>query len=267
MMKSTNCLLFLFIFALCAQVQASPRFAGPVRYDFNPQMTSVTLDAVLIKNDSHENASGTLKLQLWASAAPYIIGTISGHLLASTDKIDGLGPGQYYENFHRTVAYSPPTASGTYYLTFLLLEYKGGAYVIVNHVNIAAPKALGPLQLFSMEAPWRWQTSKEGGTIDISVAKISHRRTGATGTLKLSVWLTDQPYRGGRLVGYEIGQVRKDPLQVGYTYSNVQNTAKFTPPPAGTYYPTLVLSESDGSQFNTVAYLNSASPASFGPPR
>ncbi|MFZ4780648.1 MAG: hypothetical protein ACOYM3_35285, partial [Terrimicrobiaceae bacterium] len=140
-------------------------------------------------------------------------------------------------------------------------------YVIVDHVNLPATKSLGPLQLFTMAGPWRWQTSYEGGTVDMSVARISHTRTGMTGSLKLSVWVTAQPYRGGQLVGYEIGQVRKDPLKAGFVYTDVKNVAKFVPPPAGTYYPTLVLAESDGNQFNTVAYLSSSTPAKFTAPR
>lgn len=247
-------------------LHAAPRFAAPVRYDFNQQMTSVTLQAGLIKNDSKENATGSLKVQLWASSEPYSSGTIHGHLLATTGTIEGLGPGQYYENFRRTVTYDPPPTRASYYLTFVLLEYKNGAYVIVSHTDVPTAKSLGPLQLFTMEGPWRWQTSYEGGTVDMSVARISHRRTGTTGTLKLSVWLTDLPYRGGRLVGYEIGQVRKDPLKAGFVYTDVKNTAKFVPPPAGTYFATLVLSESDGENFNTVAYLSSSTPEKFGAP-
>jgi len=259
--------LFFLGFLISLSAQAAPRFAAPVRYDFNQQMTTVMLQCGMIKNDSRENATGSLKVQLWASSSPYNGGTIRGHLLGTTGKLEGLGPGQYYENLRRTVTYDPPPSRGSYYLTWLLLEYKNGAYVIVNNVKVPAAVTLGPLQLFTMEAPWRWQTSYEGGTVDMSVAKISHRRTGTTGTLKLSLWLTDLPYRGGRLVGYEIGQVRKDPLQAGYVYTNVKNTAKFVQPPAGTYYATLVLSESDGEQFNTVAYLSSSSPATFGAPR
>ena len=259
-------LLPVLVFFSVLTAQAAPRFTAPVRYDFNQQMTAVTLEAGMIKNDSRENATGSLKVQLWASSSPYEGGTIHGHLLGSTGRLDALGPGQYFENLKQTVPYAPPTVRENYCLVFVLLEYKNGNYVIVDHVNVVATKSLGPLQLFTMDAPWRWQSSYEGGTVDISVAKISHTRTGTTGTLKLSVWVTEEPYRGGRLVGYEIAQVRKDPLKAGFVYTDVKNVAKFVPPPPGTYYPTLVLSESDGKQFNTVAYLASSAPAKFAPP-
>lgn len=266
MIFSSRLLLVLgFVSTLTAH--AAPRFTAPVRYDFNQQMTTVTLQAGMIKNDSRENATGSLKVQLWACSSPYEGGTIHGQLIGTTGRLEALGPAQYFENLKQTVAYTPPSVRENYCLVFVLLEYKNGNYVIVDHVNLAATKSLGPLQLFTMEGPWRWQTSYEGGTVDMSVAKISHTRTGTTGSLKLSVWVTAQPYRGGRLVGYEIGQVRKDPLKAGFVYTDVKNTAKFVPPPAGTYYPTLVLSESDGNQFITVAYLSSSVPAKFTPPR
>lgn len=266
-MISSSRLLFAIGFFFALTAHAAPRFTGPVSYAFNQQMTAVTLQAGMIKNDSRENATGSLKVQLWASSSPYDGGTIRGHLLATTGRLEALGPGQFFENLKPTVAYTPPPVRDNYFLVFVLLEFKNGNYVIVDHVDLAATKSLGPLQLFTMEGPWRWQTSYEGGTVDMSVAKISHTRKGTTGTLKLSVWVTDQPYRGGRLVGYEIGQVRKDPLKAGFAYTDVKNVAKFVRPPEGNYYPTLVLSESDGKQFNTVAYLGSSAPAKFTSPR
>ncbi len=261
MIKLNRVLLITFIAG--ASAVAAPKFTAPVRYDFTNDMSSLTLRANMITNPSKENATGSLKLQLWATSSPYAGGAIRGHLIATTQKIEGLGPGQYYENLKRTVPYDPPPSAGNYYLTFALMEYSSGAYRIVSHVNMSSQKQLAPRALFQMSGPWKWQTSIEGGTVELSVAKISHTRRGKTGTLKLSLWLTDEPYRGGRLVGYEIAQARKDPLAPGYQYNNVKNVAKFVPPPSGSYYPTLVLSESDGKKFQVVAYLTSTTPASF----
>lgn len=239
---------------LAGTLHAAPRLAGPVRYDFASNQTQVVLSADLIQNNSKENTTGTLQLQLWATAAPYAGGTIRGTLLGSA-KLTNLGPGQYYKNYRKTVPYSAPKARGSYCMTMTLLEYRDGKYVIAHHVNFDTKASLGPLPLFTMEGPWRYQASTEGGTVEIEVAKISHRRTGHTGSLKLAVWLTAAPYRGGKLSGYEIGQVRKDPLQAGYEYKAVKNVAKYSRPPAGDYYSTLVLSESDGERFGTVAWL------------
>jgi hypothetical protein len=246
-------------------LHAAPRFAGPVRYDFVNQQAQVALSAALIQNNSEENATGTLQLQLWATAEPYTSGTIRGTLLGSA-KLEGLAAGQYYKDYRKTVAYSPPKARASYFVTMALLEYREGQYVIVHHVNFDAKASLGPLPLFTMEGPWRYQASNEGGTVEMQVAKISHRRTGNTGSLKLAVWLTKAPYRGGQLHGWEIGQVRKDPLKPGFVYNDVKNVAKYVRPPAGDYYGSLVLFESDGQEFKVMAWLTTSEAAHFSAP-
>lgn len=251
--------LWLF---LTVVAQAAPRFSGPVRYDFANNQTSIVLQADLIDNSSKENASGTLQLQLWATTYQYEGGTIRGTLLAST-KMEGLSPGQFYKGFRKTVPYSAPAVKGSYFMTMALLEYRNGGYVIAHYINMNNKANLGPLPLFTMSGPWKFTYSTEGGTLDMAVAKIAHRRTGHTGSLKLSVWMTAAPYTGGLLKGYEIGKVQKDPLKPGYEYTNVKNTAKFAPPPAGTYWPVLVLSESNGQNYETVAWLNASGTSTF----
>lgn len=246
-------------------LHAAPRIAGPFRYDFANNQTQIVLSADLINHNSKENATGTLQLQLWATKAPYAAGA-PGWLLGST-RLEGLAPGQFYKNYRKAVPYSPPKAHGSYFLTMVLLEYRSGKYVVAHSVPFNSKASLGPLPLFTMEAPWKINTSVEGGTVEMEVAKIKHRRTAHTGTLKLSAWLTAAPYRGGTLRGIEIGSVRKDPLQPGYEYSNVKNVAKYTRPPGGTYYFNLVLMESDGQEFKVVAWLNSATPSKFAAPQ
>jgi hypothetical protein len=130
MISSSRLLLVLgFLSALTAH--ASPRFTAPVRYDFNQPMTTVTLQAGMIKNDSRENVTGSLKGQLWAGSLPYEGGTIHGHLIATTGRLEALGPAQYFENLKQTVARTPPSVRENYCLVFVLLEYKNGNYVIV----------------------------------------------------------------------------------------------------------------------------------------
>lgn len=68
-----------------------------------------------------------------------------------------------------------------------------------------------------------------------------------TGTLRLELWATLSPTtRGGSISGYRtaIGQTMS-PLAPRTQYSNVLHGAAFSPPPNGTYYFTLVLSEYD----------------------
>jgi hypothetical protein len=248
-------LLLLAVLASAAVANAAPRFNGTVRYDFANQETEVVLSADLIDDTSKENATGTLQVELWATSAPYESGQIQGHMLGSA-KLEGLAPGQFYKNLRRTVPYTAPPR-GTYYITMLLLEYRAGRYVIVEHRNFNnATVNLGPLPLFTMQGPWSYQVSNEGGTVEISVAKISHRRTGNTGALKLAVWVTPEPFSGGTLHGgFEIGTVPKEALKPGFSYTNVKNVAKYLRPPPGDYYATLVLYEWDGKEFVWMTYL------------
>lgn len=252
-------------FAQAAGLQAAPRIAGPVRYDFANDKTQVVLSAELINHNSRENATGTLQLQLWATKTPYAAG-VPGWLLGST-KLEGLAPGQFYKNFRKTVPYSAPKADGSYFITMVLLEYRSNRYAVAHSVPFDNKASLGPPPLFTMTGPWNIRTSVEGGTVEMEVAKIKHRRTAHTGSLKLSAWLTAAPYRGGTLRGIEIGSVRKEPLQPGYEYSNVKNVAKYARPPGGTYYFNLVLMESDGDEFKVVAWLTSATPSHFAAPQ
>ena len=245
-----------------AAVFADAKLTGNVNYQFGAQNATVTINCASVANASRENATGTLKLELWAVDAPYESGTINGRILAA-QKLDGLNPGAAYNNLRENLKTTLPAARRSYYLCLTLLEYKRGAYVIVDHRNFASPVVLGPAALFTLTGPWRWQTSDEGGTLHIHVAKISHTRPGVTGTLKLVVWATKWPYHGGAIEGWKLGEVKKDALQPGYTYSDVHNTAKYFPPPRGTYYVTLVLEEFDGAEYRIESYLNSNGPSEF----
>ncbi|MFK7911975.1 MAG: hypothetical protein AB8F34_15445 [Akkermansiaceae bacterium] len=243
---------------------AKPSFTSPVSYQFLNGQQRVIINAGNIKNLSSENATGSMKLQLWATQAKYQGGTLRGHQIASTGRINGLNPNNLYRNYATTLTARPPKY-GTYNLVLALLEYRSGNYVIIDSVNMPKRVTLGKKpKLFDMRGPWSWRASYEGGTVKMNVAKISHTRRGLTGTLKLSVWLTKSPYRGGSLRGYEIGQVRKGQLKAGFVFNNVRNTAKFKPPPAGTYYASLVLSESNGQNFSVVSYLTDRKPVRLG---
>ena len=69
------------VLLMTLNASAAPKFYGSARYQFSNQNTTVTFGCGGVKNDSSENATGTIKVQLWALAAPYSSGTISGKLL------------------------------------------------------------------------------------------------------------------------------------------------------------------------------------------
>ncbi len=243
---------------------ANPYFATSTGVEFFNDDTSVVLKGGKVLNPSPENATGSLKMQLWATDSPYRGGTIRGTLLASTGKLEGLGPQQFYKNLVRTEKVSRPNVRRSYSINLVLLEYRSQGYAIVDHVTLSNRRTLGPPPpLFNLSGKWSWRTNLEAGTVDMAIEKISHTRRGQTGTLKLSLWATETPYRGGAINGWEVGQVRKGQLDAGHVFNDVRNTAKLNPPPPGWYYVSLVLSESDGDRFSVVAYVTQEKTARF----
>lgn len=241
---------------------AGVKITGTTHYEFQAQNTTVTFGCEGLTNPSKENATGTLMLRLWALEAPYKGGTINGAVLASY-KLNGLNPLASYNSLSENVKATMPSRRKSYILCLTALEFKDGKYVVSDYRNFKDSVTLGPPSLFTMSGPFRWQTSPEGGTIDIEVAKISHTHSGSTGTLKLAVWATSQPYQGGSISGYLLGYVKKEPLKPGYSYTNVKNTAKYTRPPPGTYYVSIVLSEFSDNEYGVVAHLNSMKTSTF----
>lgn len=256
-------LIFIVAAATTAsELHAGAKFSGSTGYEIVDDSRSVKLKADFVQNTSSENATGTLMMKLWALDAPYKGGNLSGVLLGSY-KIDGLNAGKQYSAIAKSVPLTLPASKRNYVICLTLSEYKNGGYGIIDWRNMPQPKLLGPLPLFSLEGPWSWRYSYEGGTVDMTVAKISHRRTANTGSLKLSVWATRQPYDGGKLNGFEIGEVQKKALPAGYSYTNVSNTGKFTPPPNGTYYLTLILTEFRDGGYVIVGHLPASKPTTF----
>lgn len=245
--------------------QADAKFKGATGYQVNGN--TVTLTAASVYNPSAENASGTLMLKLWACDQPYKGGSLGGNLLGSY-KLNGLSGGQYYSNLSKNVAYTPPAVRKSYYVVLALVEYRDKGYVVVDSRNMPNPAVLGPTKLVEMDGPYRWQTNAAAGTVAIDVGKIKHARPGKTGTLKLSVWATKTPYKGGAIQGYELGSVQKKALEKGYTYTDVKNTAKYTPPPAGTHYVSILLTEfGNNEEYTIMDYFTTATKSTFGAPQ
>jgi hypothetical protein len=257
--------LLIFALSLPAGLQAAPKIKGAVNYQFNASSTSVTLSCERIQNDSAENATGTVEVKLWALTSAYQGGGISGHVLASY-KLEGLRPGMGYPAPKRTLKPVMPARKANYYIVLTVSEYRKGGYVITDWRQFSKTASLGPLKLFTLGGAWSWQTSYEGGTLDLKVDKISHNRTGKTGSLRLAVWATKSPYKGGDISGWQLGFVDKKALEPGYSYNDVENVARLKRPPAGTYHMSLVLSEYRDGSYVIVDYRPGAKTASFSGP-
>lgn len=260
-MNCVRLLIVVFFSSLASSAIGGLKISGSTRYQFSNQNGLVTFGCDRITNSSKEDATGTILVRLWALDAPHRGGAISGKVVGEF-KLNGLDPAHWYSNVSKTVNTTLPGVKRSYFLCLTALEYKGGQYVVSDYSNFSDTVVLGPRPLFTLSGPWSWRSSDEGGTLEIKVAKISHTRTGNTGSLELAVWATDRPYNGGDISGYKLGSVNKSALQRGYSYTSLENTAKYKRPPPGTYYISLLLSEFD-SGYKIRSYLPAASRATF----
>lgn len=259
---------FLLLAAACAATslaQAAPKMSGSYRYTFDASGRNVTIAIDRIANTSAQNATGNLMVKLWALDAPYAGGTLTGHQVAAFP-LEGLAGGRQYSNLAKTVAYQPPAHSRAYYMCVTVSEYRNGGYGIVDWGNLPNTKVLGPVKLFTMDGPWSWKSSYEGGTVDISIAKITHTRPGNTGSLRIELWASPNHWNGGPMPGaFRIATLDKPALQHGNMYSNIQNTAKFTPPPDGQYYVSVLLYEFDQA-YKVVSFIAGQNVVNFRKP-
>jgi hypothetical protein len=93
--------------------------------------------------------------------------------------------------------------------------------------------------------------STDGTTAQVSVAGIQNTTTNVTsGSLGFALWYSTAPYSGGTITGYRvaetylpIGQCTSSTLAAGGECVSILVDDTLTPPPAGTYYPVLLLLE------------------------
>jgi len=104
----------------------------------------------------------------------------------------------------------------------------------------------------------------QGGTITFGAAAVTNDRTGGTsGTLKLKVWATSTPYRGGAIRGHLLATQTLGELMGNYQYTSLSYTQALDAPPAGVYYITMTVTEYDGQDY-IMDYVTFDNTASFG---
>lgn len=114
--------------------------SGNVGYTLQPPVATLSVDRIY--ND-YWWTSGTLKLELWATALPFTPGS-SGYKLAQST-LGQLNGYYYYNNVSRTDGSAKyPGAPGVYYLTMVLLEYETSGYVIVDYLQFSGTASFLP---------------------------------------------------------------------------------------------------------------------------
>ena len=113
-----------------------PRFSGSTAFELHAD--SVTIKAEGITNPrTDDNLSGTLALELWALAAPYLAGRPDGVLLASSEL--GRLTGQQAWSDIRVNAQLAASPEGNWHIALLLSEWTSAGYVTRDYANFAQP--------------------------------------------------------------------------------------------------------------------------------
>ncbi len=248
-----------------ATLHAVPKIDGGFTYEFGPGKTTVTISVDAIVNSNEERGTGSIMVQLWAMDAQYDGGRMRGHAVAS-QKLSPVGAGGQYSDYRQTLKAYMPARAGNYHMCLTISEYRGDGYVITDSRNFSRIIALAPAApaKVTLSGSWSWTRNREEGTVDIQVDKITNRKSGRSGSLRLAVWATPRPYTGGRMgTGYQLGFIDKKALEKGYIYNDVYGTSRFKRPAPGTYHTCLLLLEFNGEEYVIVGHMNSSRTTTF----
>jgi uncharacterized membrane protein YgcG len=296
-------LFFIMVVSSDIALGTNLKFIGKGTYTVNSSATSVKVDFDELSNQDGNIISGTIYLQLWAS--PDNDPTGSGYSLTepqSLAQFNGAGDGRLepnasFVNISFNAPYNPPP-TGTYYVFLLALEYPdlesyvdsvpatdnpsflsnprsggGGGDGGGGGIELPPPGSGGGSNQSAIDLvcdPCRYELND--GFMDLYVSQIiNNRAAGISGTLRLTVWATDTPYRGSALSGYQLLDARLGELNAQTRLYDVKRSLAIIPPPDGTYYMNLFLEEYDGLSYQVIDYitfddLQSFSPVALAPP-
>lgn len=213
----------------------------------------VNLKAVRVQNNTGRT-SGTLRLKLWATAQPYSGGDIAGYELATYTFADVLQNGTYFTNIDLSVPYEEPS-EGTWYLTMTLTEYNNGQDYVMDYTTFAKTLTItingnaggtngGPTAAsIDLLCDCSYETS--GTTLTLNAFRVENNAGRSTGTLRLQLWASSQPYSGSSISGYKMGEYTLGTLANNEYFYSINQYVTYTAPPAGTYYVTMMLTEND----------------------
>lgn len=88
-------------------------------------------------------------------------------------------------------------------------------------------------------------------SLTLFAARVENNRgSGSSGTLRLKLWATEEPYTGGTIRGYILGEYTfTSVLNARSYFEDIERSVAFRRPPDGFYYVTLTLTEYDGQDY------------------
>lgn len=247
-----------------------PRFgAGTLGYTLSPSSATAHLRAARVENLSGSRTSGTLLIELWALAAPYNGGSVSGHRMASsrlpTQCTDANGNGTLAPGFQCNDIDIPSTAltmppAGTHTAVYFLMEHAStctaqSGYCIVDWFNFdtngltinSNNTVPSPQGLSLTGASYTLNFNANSGSF--AATQLKNNSNNTTARLNLELWLTTQPYTGAAFTGYKLLATHLpancgQQLAPGAACNNISYSNSFlTNVPDGTYYVTLFVTQ------------------------
>ncbi len=93
--------------------------------------------------------------------------------------------------------------------------------------------------------------------------------SGFSGTLRIELWAVTSPYSGVNTFGYNLASYTLGQLTAGFAFNNINSgTILFLPPPDGTWWLVMVLTEYDAGPvdggYSVRSWVNFSSPVVFG---
>ena len=92
----------------------------------------------------------------------------------------------------------------------------------------------------SLSGSWGYRINGDQTTI-YGDKIINNNNGGSSGSLKLALYATLNPYNGGSISGYILHEYQLEPLKGGYQYNDLSNTGWTSTPPNGRYAIPIVL--------------------------
>lgn len=107
-----------------------------------------------------------------------------------------------------------------------------------------------------------WWVNGETNLVTLKVSKLTFNHSGNTGTIKLMLWATTQPYQTG-IKGFAIAEKKLGQLNWNQCYRDIDTSVALIRPPAGVYYLTLMVLEFKNGVFERRAYINGTNTFTF----
>lgn len=141
---------------------------------------------------------------------------------------------------------------------YVKLNGNEGSCDLNGNVIVAIPENTVVENLgIKLSGNWSYSMDFSEQTTHITGAKIINNESSTSGTVKISLYLTDTKYAGGSINGYALANYKFDQLEGGYYYHDVDKQLNFdASPPSGNYYVTLLLLEYTNDGFIIRDYLS-----------